>query len=61
MRRNFGVFAASDWLPVISRSSKNAFSINQLSPPSLYRSLGVRIEVGIGLPIFWWWKAGCSS
>ena len=46
MNSNFGVFAASDWLPVIFRSNRNAFSINQLANLLLYRSL--RVGVGIG-------------
>jgi len=41
MRRNLGVFAASDWLPVIFRNGQNAISINPLAPLPFYRSLGV--------------------
>ncbi len=39
------------WLPVIFRSGQNAFSINQLALPPLYRSLGVGVGIGIGLGI----------
>jgi len=51
MRRDFGVFAASDLLPVIFKSGQNTFSINQLAPTPFYRSLGVGVGIGIGLGI----------
>jgi hypothetical protein len=38
-------------LPVIFRSCKNAFSINQLALTTVYRSLGVSVGIGIGLGI----------
>ena len=40
MRRNYGVFAASDLLPVVFKNGQNLFFFIQIGHLSLYRSLG---------------------